>query len=61
MIIIRLRSPMLEVREERVADLLREWQDSLAVALASYTDRATSPVDIVEHHADDVARSQAQT
>ncbi len=50
----------LEVRENRITDLLGEWKSGFAAPLAHNTKAGIAPIDIIQSKANDVARTKAE-
>jgi hypothetical protein len=53
--------PVLQVRDDRVADVGRQWEQfPAAVFRAGHGDLALAPVDVLQHKPCDLSRAQAQ-
>src|SRR4051812_2367007 len=54
-------TPVLDVVQDRIANILREWQPLSTARLARHRDRGVPPVDVAEGDAPDIAASQSQS
>jgi hypothetical protein len=55
-----VRGPAIQISEQRITDILREWQSHLVSPFPRYLQRAVVPVDVAETESGNVSGAQSQ-